>query len=216
MGAATGATRRARLDSEERRRQILDAATELFLQRPYGDVSITDIAEAAGVARGLLHHYFDSKRALYLEVVRTVSRAPSSAVPSHLARPDADDPAWVRAVDAVLTFAASNNQLWVTSAHFGGSQGDRELASIIDEGREVIAEQLIAGLGLSERDTPALRAVVRGYGGFVQEVVLEWIERGRLTRDQARTVLVRALPLLLSDVLPHVEEAARPRRAVSA
>ncbi|HEX4902754.1 MAG TPA: helix-turn-helix domain-containing protein, partial [Acidimicrobiales bacterium] len=67
MDAGAGpTTRRVRLDSEERRSQILQAATGLFLRRPYADVSITDIAEAAGVARGLLHHYFESKRALYL------------------------------------------------------------------------------------------------------------------------------------------------------
>jgi len=201
MPAAASSPRRVRLDSEERRRQILQAATGLFLQRPYSEVSITDIAEAAGVARGLLHHYFDSKRALYLEVVRNVSRASTTeAVPRQVARPDVDDPGWGRAVDAVLAFVESNRTLWITSARLGGTEGDEELSTIIDEGREVVADQLITGLGLT--DSPALRAVVRGYGGLVQEITLEWIERGRLTREQARTVLVRALPLLLSDVLP--------------
>jgi AcrR family transcriptional regulator len=61
-----GGTKRVRMDSAERRRQILHAATGLFLRRPYSQVSISDIAEEAGVARGLLHHYFDSKRDLYL------------------------------------------------------------------------------------------------------------------------------------------------------
>jgi len=209
MAAGAGpTTRRVRLDSEERRRQILHAATNLFVRRPYSDVSITDIAEAAGVARGLLHHYFDSKRALYLEVVRNVSRASTDAVPRQPARPDPDDPAWGRAVDALLTFAEANRQGWVASTLLGGTEGDQEVSSIIDEGREVIAEQLIAGLGLGGVDSPALRAVVRGYGGLVQEVILEWLDRGRLTREQARTVLVRALPLLLDEVLPAISPEA--------
>lgn len=195
-------TRGVRLDGEERRRQILQAASDLFSRRPYSDVSITDIAEAAGVARGLLHHYFDSKRALYLEVVRDIARTSTDAVPDQRASADADDPAWGRAVDALLSFAEANRHVWVTSLRLGGTEGDEEVSSIIDDAREVIAEQLIAGLGLAAADSAVLRAVVRGYGGLVQEVTLEWLERGRLTRGQARTVLVRALPLLLDDVLP--------------
>lgn len=195
-------TRGVRLDGEERRRQILQAASDLFSRRPYSDVSITDIAEAAGVARGLLHHYFDSKRALYLEVVRDIARTSTDAVPDQRASADADDPAWGRAVDALLSFAEANRHVWVTSLRLGGTEGDEEVSSIIDDAREVIAEQFIAGLGLAAADSAVLRAVVRGYGGLVQEVTLEWLERGRLTRGQARTVLVRALPLLLDDVLP--------------
>jgi len=200
-------TRRVRLGSDERRRQILQAATGLFVERPYTEVSITEIAEAAGVARGLLHHYFDSKRALYLEIVRHLSRASTGAMPSQHARPDADDPSWGRAIDALLTFADANRQGWMATAILGGGEGDQEVASIVDEGREVIAEQLIAGLGLAPGDRPELRALIRGYGGLVQEVILEWLDRGRLTREQARTVLVRALPLLLDEVLPAMAPA---------
>jgi Bacterial regulatory proteins, tetR family len=47
----------SRLDPGQRREQILDAAGALFAQRAYDDVSIEDIAGAAGVTRGLVHHY---------------------------------------------------------------------------------------------------------------------------------------------------------------
>ena len=72
--------KRVRMDYDERRRLILDAATGLFLRRPYGQVSISDIADAAGVAKGLLHHYFGSKRDLYLQVVRDVGSMASIRV----------------------------------------------------------------------------------------------------------------------------------------
>ena len=62
------------------------------------------------------------------------------------------------------------------------------------------------GLGLADQDGPLLRALVRAYGGLVQEVTLEWLERGRLTQDQARTILVQTLPLLLERVLPALGE----------
>ena len=52
----------SRLDPAQRREQILDAANALFAERPYDEVSIADIANAAGVARGLVHHYFRGRR----------------------------------------------------------------------------------------------------------------------------------------------------------
>ena len=195
MAGADGARKRVRMDHEERRGQILDAATGLFLRRPYSQVSVSDIAEAAGVAKGLLHHYFDSKRDLYLEVVRDVSRVP---LPVGAPAAQGEDPTWAAAIDALLTFVSENRELWLHAT----TVGDDEVASIVDGSREVLAEQTIEALGLD--DTPVVRALVRGYGGLVQEVTREWLDRGRLTEAQAREVLVRTLPLLLERVLPEL------------
>lgn len=184
------------MDYDERRRLILDAATGLFLRRPYGQVSISDIADAAGVAKGLLHHYFGSKRDLYLQVVRDVTRV---ALPSGPALEGGQELAALgAAIDALLGFASANRDLWLNAT----AVGDDEVASILDDSREVLTEQIIAGLSLE--DTPVVRALVRGYGGLVQEVTREWLDRGRLTEAQAREVLVRTLPLLLERVLPEL------------
>ena len=69
-----------RLKPDERRAAILTSAGRLFAERSYVDVSTAEIAEAAGVARGLLNHYFGTKRALYLEVVKQASTVPEHAV----------------------------------------------------------------------------------------------------------------------------------------
>src|SRR3954452_11218080 len=78
------APRWRRLEPDERREQILDCAVRLFGERPYSAVSTTEIAQQAGVARGLLNHYFGTKRDLYLEVVRQMVLMPDmfSAVTS--------------------------------------------------------------------------------------------------------------------------------------
>src|SRR3954447_20442807 len=68
-----------RLEPDARREQILVCAIQLFGDRPYPAVSTTDIAQAAGVARGLINHYFGTKRDLYLEVVRRMVTIPASA-----------------------------------------------------------------------------------------------------------------------------------------
>jgi TetR/AcrR family fatty acid metabolism transcriptional regulator len=56
--------------TEEKRRVLLDAAVRVFAQRGYHGARVGDIAEEAGVAHGLLYHYFSSKE----EVLETVFR----------------------------------------------------------------------------------------------------------------------------------------------
>ncbi len=55
--------------SAERRDRIVDAATRLFAERPYGQVHMSDVAHAAGVAKPTLYRYFATKEGLFLEVL---------------------------------------------------------------------------------------------------------------------------------------------------
>jgi AcrR family transcriptional regulator len=50
--------------AERRRNQLIDVALELFSEHGMDSVRISDIAEKAGVAQGLLYHYFPGKQAL--------------------------------------------------------------------------------------------------------------------------------------------------------
>lgn len=52
------------------RRQLLDVAGRLFIERGYGAVSIRDIAEAAGLTNGAVYGHFRSKGQLLVEVIR--------------------------------------------------------------------------------------------------------------------------------------------------
>ncbi|MHA3020605.1 TetR/AcrR family transcriptional regulator [Mycobacterium sp. BMJ-28] len=54
----------------ETRQRIIDTAVAMFAERGYEDVAAAEIAAAAGVAHGLLFHYFGSKRGIYLEAMR--------------------------------------------------------------------------------------------------------------------------------------------------
>jgi AcrR family transcriptional regulator len=211
------------MDRDERRREILRVATRLFRDRPYSEVSVNDIAEAAGVAKGLLHHYFGSKRELYLEVVREVAALPMVSA-LEASREGEPGPAVLeRGVDGFLALVAQNPELWLASVTVGGAESDDEVASILDDGKEVLADQTIAALGLSdEKDDPILRGLMRGYGGFVQELTIEWLGRGRLTEVQVRTAMLETLPLLVAHVLPLLRAIppettpARRRRSRSA
>src|SRR5438067_1523101 len=61
---------RVRLDVDERRTQLVELGLRHFGARAYDDVSIDAIAEAAGISKGLLYHYFPTKRAFYVATIR--------------------------------------------------------------------------------------------------------------------------------------------------
>lgn len=63
-----------RLPADQRREQLLDVALHLFAVKGFAATTMDDIAAAAGVTKPLLYQHFDSKRALYLELVDAVAR----------------------------------------------------------------------------------------------------------------------------------------------
>jgi AcrR family transcriptional regulator len=62
-----------RLTADARRRQLFDVALTLFAEHGYAATTMDDIAEAAGVTKPLVYQHFESKRALYLELLDVVS-----------------------------------------------------------------------------------------------------------------------------------------------
>jgi AcrR family transcriptional regulator len=64
--------RQQRATSEEAKRErqaaIVDAALDLLMEHPYHDISISQIARAAGLAKGTVYLYFETKEELFLSV----------------------------------------------------------------------------------------------------------------------------------------------------
>jgi len=69
-----------RLPADRRRLQLLEVALSQFARRGFNSTTMDDIAEAAGVTKPLLYQHFDSKRALYLELVDTVAESLLEAI----------------------------------------------------------------------------------------------------------------------------------------
>ncbi|HEY8764385.1 MAG TPA: helix-turn-helix domain-containing protein [Solirubrobacteraceae bacterium] len=206
--ATSPAPRWQRLDHDERRQQILACARRLFSERNYSSVSTSEIAREAGIARGLLHHYFGTKRDLYLEVVRTVMRMPSNPVP--LQSPGRGiELVIAESVDRWLEMLERNRGTWLAAIGARGLGRDPEVEEILEDAREQAADRLIEALQTYEaaQAPPQLRAAIRAYGGFAEAASVEWLERGRLTREQARVLLVQGFLSIVRDVLPTVEQA---------
>jgi len=58
-----------RLDSDERRQRIVDAAVPLFARKGFAGTTTRELAEAAGISEALLFRHFPSKEMLYREIL---------------------------------------------------------------------------------------------------------------------------------------------------
>ena len=55
---------------DERKKQLLRVALDVFIEKGYYGTSTREIARRAGVSSGLLFHYFSNKDSIYLELVK--------------------------------------------------------------------------------------------------------------------------------------------------
>jgi len=195
---APPATRRRRLSHEERRAQILGEACKLFTRSNFAEVSMEEIAAATGVTRGLLNHYFGTKRELYLAVVRHLTRLPPTA---ERGDPGASlDTVVARNVDLFLDNAERNRQFWLALSRGSGFGRDRELERAVGEVEEAYVDRIIEIFGGDPISAPAAyRAALRSYGAFARAVSREWLGDKRLTRDEAHHLLARTLHAIVAD-----------------
>jgi AcrR family transcriptional regulator len=207
MSTETG---RSRLDHDQRRRQILDCAASLLVARPYGEVSMEDVAGAAGVTRGLLHHYFGTKRDLYLELMRDMLRAVPVPVPDFV-QGVTPEQRLSDSVDGWLDAIAENRTMWLAMLGGAGLGRDPDAERIWDRARDRSVDSIIGVLGLGPPgEAPsALRGLLRSYAAFAEAATREWLAHDRFTRDQMRALLTSTLERLVEDVLPLIEDRER-------
>lgn len=210
-GVEPAEQRRQRLSPDERREQIFACAQRLFAQRPYEDVSATDIAAAAGVARGLVNHYFGNKRGLYLEVVRLNSTVPELAVAT------LPDGTLQERIDAAVTWfldtLENTGGTWLALGSAGMGR-DSDLENILVEAENESVERLMDAMGLAGRDEgrEQVRAMMRAYAQLARSGAREWLLRKTLSRLQVHTLLSATLLAIVSDAVPALTPAAGPRK----
>ncbi|MEB3050036.1 TetR/AcrR family transcriptional regulator [Mycolicibacter sp. MYC123] len=190
-----------RLEPALRRESILAAATRLFSSLPYTQVSTAAIAGEAGVARGLVNHYFGTKRALYLEVVDGAATVPPTAV---AALPAGDlDTRIESAVDWFLTSLSDAGGSWLTLSGSHNLSRDPELERILSAAEDTSVDRVIEAVGLKgDSDPEKLRALIRPYGQLARAAGREWLLKGTLTRPEAHRLLTETLSAIVRRVHP--------------
>ncbi|MEU3624398.1 TetR family transcriptional regulator [Amycolatopsis coloradensis] len=202
------APRWRRLEPDERKEQIFACAARLFGARPYSEVSTSDIAAEAGVARGLINHYFGTKRELYLEIIRRALTVPRLAVEIL-----PDGPLDLRAdvaIDWFLDMVTSQEKMWLAAIAPEGIGRDLEVERILEEADRESADRVLEAVGLSRESEHGqeLNALVRAFGGMVKAAAREWLVRGSLNREQVHTLLSKSLVTLVGEVFPEIQRAA--------
>jgi AcrR family transcriptional regulator len=185
---------RPRLPFDARRTQLLELGLRLFSSRAYDDVSIEEVADRAGISKGLLYHYFGSKRDFYVEVVRH-----AAAELEHRTEPDPTLTPAERArasIERYVAFVEEHGGAYVALLR-SGVGSDPRLSAIVEQTRTSIVARLLSSVGLVA-PRPTFRFVVKSWIGFVEAATLEWLERREVSRDVLVQTLVEALSASLA------------------
>lgn len=194
--AARSASARARMSAEDRRRQLIGIGLRLLVTRPIHELSIDEVAARAGISRGLLFHYFSSKRDYYVAIVE----AAGQRLLEHARAPDAGaPPERVRViVEGFVGFIQRRRSNYVALVR-GSAGGDARVLEVFEDIRRTLIERTLDALGMPSA-TPVLRLVVRGWVAMVEEMAIE------ATDDVIGTdVLVSLLVDNLGQVLRNVD-----------
>ena len=186
------ARRFQRLDPATRRDQILDAANALFAERGYDEVTIEDIAKGAGVARGLVHHYFGGRKEVYLALLERLAAGREERLPPSVGRT-----ARARVENSVsrwLDWTEANRTIYLGTIAPGEDIADPDVRRVVGElmGRAVaLLTALHADIA---EDSPRLRYALECWTGLNRAATRRWL-RGEATR---------AATELLASTLEHV------------
>ncbi|MDQ0956976.1 AcrR family transcriptional regulator [Streptomyces sp. B4I13] len=196
MAANQGERTRRRLSTGERREQLLSVGARLFSESPYDEVWIEQVAEIAGVSRGLLYHYFPTKRDFFAAVVERESERMlrmTAAVPGVPVRVQL-----ATGLDAYLEYVETHAHGY-RAFHRADAAGDRGVRTVYRRALAAQERQILAALGVDPEfgpvfeERPEVRLAVRGWLAFTAAVCLEWLRGADLSREQVRDLCARAL-----------------------
>jgi AcrR family transcriptional regulator len=204
---------RRRLSVDQRRAELLRIGMELFSTRAYEEIWVEEIAELAGISRGLLYHYFSTKRDFYVAVSRAaaaeageVSAPDPSLAPSEQLR---------SGIEAFLRYAEAHSQGFLT-AYRGSLSGDPEVRAIVEEGRQRQAARILAAVAGTDEPPPLLRLAVHGWIALAQNVIASWLQERDATREAVCELLSGALSGVIAaatDADGRAHAAPAPARA---
>ncbi|MGA9313530.1 MAG: TetR/AcrR family transcriptional regulator [Solirubrobacteraceae bacterium] len=193
----------------DRRRAILDAAVRVFARQGFHACRVSDIADEAGVAYGLLYHYFSSKEevlntlflerwGVMLEMIREVDRKPVpvreklGAIASFIIDSYRHDPDLMKVIIVEVTRAANS----FGQTHLGQiREAYRLIGEIVTKAQQE---------GIFKADIDAEFAAMTFYGA-IEQVLTGWIF-GLLPQDEAD--LERAKQMVVETVCGGLEVGA--------
>ncbi|WP_367323697.1 TetR/AcrR family transcriptional regulator [Streptomyces sp. HUAS ZL42] len=178
---------RRRMGVEERRQQLIGVALELFSRRSPDEVSIDEIASAAGISRPLVYHYFPGKLSLYEAALKRASED----LTSRFAEPHVGPlgARLRRAMRRFFDFVDEHGPGFSALMRGGPAGGSSTTNALVDSVRQAAYVQILSHLGIA--DPPArLELVIRSWISLVESTALIWLDGRRIPREELEVQLV--------------------------
>ena len=185
---------RTRLTHDDRRRQLLGIGLSRLVEKPIQHLSIDEVAAEAGISRGLLFHYFPTKRDFYLACIEAAGRR---ILRNTEADPSLPPRAQVESMVRLFVEQIDRRRAFYLSLLHGTGSADVSLVEVYDAIWDEATDRVMTALDLE----PPTRAVVHAWWAYVEDQALSWSAEpaGRRTRslEELVTHSVSALDALL-------------------
>ncbi|MFB9718239.1 TetR/AcrR family transcriptional regulator [Planobispora longispora] len=215
MGSTSGAAKqekpaaggarpaRRRLSVDRRREELMAAALELFSKHDAEDVSIDDVASAAGASRALVYHYFGGKQELYVAALKSAATQLEERLrPQGNGRPlDELALGLGRYFDFVEEHAAG----FAALLKGGPANRSGEIGEIVDSVRHRLFNLITRQMRVEEPG-PTLRMTLRSWIASVETAGLDWLEHRDIERPVLERMLVDHMVALLGVAASHAPE----------
>ena len=165
---------RTRMTREQRRAQLIELGMEAVMGSSFDEVSVEQVADAAGISRGLLFHYFPTRRDFLVAIAEAGAQQLLEVTAPD---PDLDPLAQLRVgMAAYVAFIVERRDAYIALVR-GAAGGDPAMLDVVRSTRQTVVRRILDGLGVPFDDAaPSVRIALHGWLGFVEEAAIAWLE----------------------------------------
>ncbi|MFE9603605.1 TetR/AcrR family transcriptional regulator [Streptomyces hokutonensis] len=196
---------RRRMGVEERRQQLIGVALDLFSHRSPDEVSIDEIAAAAGISRPLVYHYFPGKLSLYEAALQRASDdlAGRFVVPEE----GSLGGRLLRVMGRFFDFVDDHGPGFAALMRGGPAVGSSTTNALVDGVRQAAYLQILSHMKV-EQPPARLELMIRSWISLVESTALIWLDGRRIPRTDLERQLVHDFGALAAVSAAYDDELA--------
>ncbi len=164
-----------RLEPDARRAHLLAVGTAVFGSKAYDEVQVDQIAQQAGVSRGLLYHYFPSKRAFFAAIVQVgYDEILEATRPDPALSPAAQLQA---GLEAYFDYVEGHPHMY-RAIFRSAARSEASIQKVVNRNLDRQAQRILKGMGVSRGKSSLTHLAVRAWMAFLIQAVLDWLDQG--------------------------------------
>ncbi|MEV8539535.1 TetR/AcrR family transcriptional regulator [Streptomyces sp. NPDC051572] len=196
---------RRRMGVEERRQQLIGVALDLFSHRSPDEVSIDEIAAAAGISRPLVYHYFPGKLSLYEAALQRASD--DLAGRFVVAEEGSLGGRLLRVMGRFFDFVDDHGPGFAALMRGGPAVGSSTTNALVDGVRQAAYLQILSHMKV-EQPPARLELMIRSWISLVESTALIWLDGRRIPRADLERQLVHDFGALAAVSAAYDDELA--------